>query len=166
MISGRLFFIDTVTMIRLIGIGFLIMLFSLAADASEDTKPRCKPTRQDALGPFYKPNAPLRTSVGKGYVLSGLVKSSRDCLTLEGARIEFWLAGPNGQYDDDHRATLFSDKSGAYRFQSNPPPGYSGRPPHIHIRVTAEGFKVLVTQHYPVEGQTQGTFDFVLTPVK
>lgn len=153
-------------MIRLIGIGFLIMLFSLTAEALEGTKPRCKPTRQDALGPFYKPNAPLRTSVGKGYVLSGLVKSSRDCSTLEGARIELWLAGLNGQYDDNHRATLLSDKSGVYRFESNPPTGYSGRPPHIHIRVTAEGFKALVTQHYPVEGQTQGTFDLVLTLVK
>jgi protocatechuate 3,4-dioxygenase beta subunit len=164
--SGGLFFIDTVAMIRLIGIGFLIMLFSLATEASEGTKLKCKPTRQDALGPFYKPNAPLRAIVGKGYLLSGLVKSSKDCSTLEGARIEFWLAGPKGEYDDDHRATLFSDKSGAYRFESNPPAGYSGRPPHIHIRVTAEGFKALVTQHYPVEGQTQGKFDLVLTPVK
>lgn len=148
------------------GIGFLIMLFSLAGDVSEGKNQRCMPTRQDALGPFYKPNAPLKTSVGKGYLLSGLVKSSKDCSTLEGARIEFWLAGPNGQYDDEHRATLFSDKSGAYRFESNPPPSYSARPPHIHIRVTAKGFKALVTQHYPVEGQTQGTFDLVLTPVK
>ena len=148
------------------GIGFLIMLFSLAGDVSEGKNQRCMPTRQDALGPFYKPNAPLKTSVGKGYLLSGLVKSSKDCSTLEGARIEFWLAGPNGQYDDEHRATLFSDKSGAYRFESNPPPSYSARPPHIHIRVTAKGFKALVTQHYPVEGQTQGTFDLLLTPVK
>ncbi len=31
----------------------------------------CKPTQPDMLGPFYEPGAPVRTSVGSGYVLSG-----------------------------------------------------------------------------------------------
>jgi protocatechuate 3,4-dioxygenase beta subunit len=139
------------------------LLFPMAL-ASEKKPTGCKPTPSDALGPFYKPNAPLRTSVGKGYVLTGSVKSSQDCLPVEGARIEFWLAGPNGQYDDDHRATLISDSSGRYTFQSNFPPPYSFRRPHIHIRVTADGYKPLVTQHYPVNGQTQGTLDLVMIP--
>ncbi|ODS34248.1 MAG: protocatechuate 3,4-dioxygenase beta subunit [Candidatus Scalindua rubra] len=29
----------------------------------------CEPTRPDMLGPFYVPNAPERTSVGKGHIL-------------------------------------------------------------------------------------------------
>jgi protocatechuate 3,4-dioxygenase beta subunit len=33
--------------------------------------------------------------------------------------------------------------------ESNFPPGYSGRPPHIHIRISANGFRSLATQHYP-----------------
>ncbi|CAA9573800.1 MAG: hypothetical protein AVDCRST_MAG88-2608, partial [uncultured Thermomicrobiales bacterium] len=48
-------------------------------------------------------------------------------------------------------------------FESNAPPPYAGRPPHIHIRVTAPGFPPLVTQHYPRAGQSTATFDLVLT---
>ena len=124
----------------------------------------CEPTAPDALGPFYEPGAPQRSSVGQGYVLSGVVMSSEDCAPLARAQIEFWLAGPNGEYDDDHRATLLADESGAYRFESNIPVPYSGRPPHIHLRVTAEGYAELVTQHYPARGQTEATFDLVLIP--
>ena len=124
----------------------------------------CHPTPEDALGPFYKPNAPMRSSIGQGYVLTGTVRSSKDCSAIEGARIEFWLADPNGRYDDDHRATLLSGKSGLYRFESNFPPPYSGRPSHVHIRVSAQGYKTLVTQHYPGRGRTEGEFDLVLIP--
>ena len=80
------------------------------------------------------------------------------------ARIELWLAGPDGRYDDDHRATLFSNESGEYRFESNTPPGYAGRPPHIHVQVSADGFQTLATQHYPAKGQTEGYLDLVLVP--
>jgi protocatechuate 3,4-dioxygenase beta subunit len=129
-----------------------------------DTMAACPPTPQDALGPFYKPDAPMRSAVGQGYVLTGTVRSSKDCSAVDGARIEFWLAGPNGRYDDDHRATLLSGKSGGYRFESNFPPPYSGRRSHIHIRVSAPGYKALVTQHYPDRGRTEGEFDLVLIP--
>jgi protocatechuate 3,4-dioxygenase beta subunit len=124
----------------------------------------CQPTKPDMLGPFYKPGAPERSSVGKGYVLRGTVKSSLDCSPLKGARIEFWLAGPDGNYGDDYRATLISDKSGDYYFESHFPPSYSGRPPHIHIRVSAQGYRTLVTQHYPQKGIAEGHFDLVLIP--
>ncbi|MFQ5964898.1 MAG: intradiol ring-cleavage dioxygenase [Candidatus Scalinduaceae bacterium] len=124
----------------------------------------CKPTPRDILGPFYVPNAPERTSVGKGHVLSGVVRSSVDCSPIAGTRIEFWLVGPHGRYDDDHRATLFSDKMGEYKFESNFPPSYARRPSHIHIKVTAKGYRTLTTQYYPVKGQTEGKFDLVLIP--
>jgi protocatechuate 3,4-dioxygenase beta subunit len=124
----------------------------------------CMPTPSDSLGPFYKPDAPVRSSVGKGYVLTGMVKSARDCSIISNARIEFWLAGPDEEYDDAHRTTVLSNKSGAYQFESNPPPKYTFRPPHIHIRVTAEGYKTLVTQHYPEKGKARDTFDLVLVP--
>lgn len=139
----------------------LLAVFTHPAAGRTET---CKPTAPDALGPMYKPEAPVRSNVGSGYVLTGMVKSSRDCALIKGAKIEFWLAGPDKEYDDMHRATLFSDASGAYRFESNFPPGYSGRPPHIHVRVSAAGFGTLVTQHYPKSGTTEAIFDLVLIP--
>lgn len=126
----------------------------------------CTPTEPDQLGPFYKPGAPVRSSVGKGYVLSGTVRSSRDCSVIPGAMIELWLAGPDGGYGDEHRATVIADGQGAYRFESNEPPPYPGRPPHIHLRVTAKGFEPLVTQHYPETGRAGSTFDIILIPLR
>jgi protocatechuate 3,4-dioxygenase beta subunit len=126
----------------------------------------CVPTPPDALGPFYKPDAPERSKVGTGYVLSGVVRSAVECAPIERARIEFWLANTDGRYDDDHRATVFSDVRGAYRFESNPPPPYMGRPPHIHIRVSAPQFRTLVTQYYPTPGETTGGMELVLIPLQ
>ena len=124
----------------------------------------CAPTRPDIQGPFYKPNAPVRDKVGTGHVLAGTVRSMAQCAPLPGARIEFWLAGPTGQYEDAYRATVLADEAGRYRFTSIFPTPYSGRPPHIHIRVTASRHQVLVTQYYPKTGQTGGQLDLVLRP--
>jgi protocatechuate 3,4-dioxygenase beta subunit len=106
----------------------------------------------------------VRTSVGSGYVLSGAVLAAGSCEPIPDARIEFWLANPEGVYDDAHRATQFAGEEGEYRFESNVPVPYQGRPPHIHVRVTAPGFQELVTQHYPDADQTEATFDLVLEP--
>jgi protocatechuate 3,4-dioxygenase beta subunit len=78
--------------------------------------------------------------------------------------VELWLAGPNGDHDDAHRATIIADASGAYRFESDLPPPYSVRPPHIHLRVSATGFSTLITQHYPAAAAKKAVFDFVLVP--
>jgi catechol 1,2-dioxygenase len=122
----------------------------------------CKPTQPDMLGPFYESGAPVRTSVGSGYVLSGAVLAAEECKPIRNARIEFWLANPRGEYDEAHRATVFVGERGEYRFESNVPVSYGGRPPHIHVRVTAPGFENLVTQHYPEPGQRKANFNLVL----
>ena len=122
----------------------------------------CKPTQPDMLGPFYEPDAPVRSSVGSGYVLSGAVLAAAECKPIPNARIEFWLANPRGEYDDAHRATVFAGHRGEYRLESNVPVSYGGRPPHIHIRVKAPGYEELVTQHYPERAQRKANFDLVL----
>lgn len=134
------------------------------SEAVTEAVTTCEPTVPDMLGPFYERDAPVRNSVGEGYVLSGTVRSSEGCSPIPEARIEFWLAGPGGEYGDEYRATVIANENGAYQFESNVPPGYSGRPPHIHIRVTAPGFQELVTQHYPQQGQTEASFDLVVQP--
>jgi protocatechuate 3,4-dioxygenase beta subunit len=62
--------------------------------ATGDGRANCKPTQPDMLGPFYEPGAPVRTSVGSGYVLSGAVLGAEECKAISNARIEFWLANP------------------------------------------------------------------------
>ena len=142
----------------------LLLLFVLAAGSAGAAQYACAPTPPDQLGPFYKPNAPLRDKVGSGYLLAGLVRSAADCRPIPWARVELWLAGPEGLYGDVWRATVVSALSGDYRFESNFPAVYQNRPPHIHIRVTAPGFAPLVTQHYPKRGDTRADFDLVLIP--
>ncbi len=125
---------------------------------------QCTPTPADAKGPFYKPDAPVRSFVGTGYILTGVVRSAKDCAPITHAKIEYWMAGPQGNYDDAHRGTITTDKSGSYRIESNFPPDYGFRPPHIHLRITAERFLTLISQHYPKRDSKKGAFDIVLKP--
>jgi catechol 1,2-dioxygenase len=140
----------------------LVALAVGGGSAGSDAASRCAPTRADALGPFYEPGAPVRSKVGTGYVLSGRVLTT-GCRPIARARIEFWLVNPRGTYDDAHRATVIGSRTGAYRFESNRPPSYESRPPHIHVRVSRRGFRTLVTQHYPKTGRSSAVFNLVLT---
>jgi protocatechuate 3,4-dioxygenase beta subunit len=137
----------------------------MAPSAQVVAAPECPATTADALGPFYRPDAPIRSKVGTGHVLRGTVRSSADCGAIPGARVELWLAGPNG-YDDDHRATVFTDAAGRYLFESEQPRQYERRPPHIHVRVSHPGFRTLVTQQYPAKGAREETFDLVVAPAR
>ena len=144
--------------------GIVAWLMISSGLVAADRHVTCQPTPPDQLGPFYQPGAPMRTKVGEGYVLQGVVRSSTTCQPLAEALIEVWLAGPDGRYSDAYRASLKPNQEGHYQFESPVPVGYAGRPPHIHIRVTAAGHRTLVTQHYPAAGQTTATFDLVLRP--
>lgn len=124
----------------------------------------CQLTPADMLGPFYTPDAPLRSKVGDGYLLSGVVRSINGCQAIPNARVELWMAGVDGVYTDAYRATILTGADGVYRFESHFPPPYSNRPPHIHLRISASGYQPLVTQHYPQPGTTEAVFDVVLAP--
>jgi protocatechuate 3,4-dioxygenase beta subunit len=140
----------------------LLLGLALGVSSSPQAASGCRATPPDSLGPFYEPGAPMRSKVGSGYVLSGRVLAARTCRAIPRARIELWLANPQGEYDDAHRATLIAGRRGGYRFESNKPPSYQSRPPHIHIRVAARGFRTLVTQHYPRTNRSSAVFNLVL----
>ncbi len=135
-----------------------------AGAAPPPAGPRCPLTPGDGGDPFYKPNPPVRSHVGTGFVLSGVVRSGIDCAVLQGARVEFWLRRPDGQYDDAHRGTVLTDAGGRYRFESNFPGGDGGFQPHIHLRVAVPGYRTLTTVYLPRAGSAAGTFDIVLEP--
>ena len=141
----------------LVALGLLAPAATLSA-----AQPACIPTRPDAEGPFYTPNAPERASTGRGLVVTGTVRSASGCGSLAGARIEWWSVNPRGGYDDDHRAAQRADGDGRFRYETDFPVRYYGRPPHLHARVTAPGHRTLITQLYPTPGQTSLTIDFVL----
>jgi len=150
--------------IRILILFYVLTLCSTPLSAAEQPF-ACTATVEDEMGPFYKPGAPYRHSVGIGYLLFGTVKSAVDCRPLPAATVEIWMTGPEGKYGDEWWATLFSAKNGTYYFTSNAATDFGARRPHIHIRVMAEGFKPLVTQHYPAKGAGEGQFDLVLIPL-
>lgn len=118
---------------------------------------RCTPTLDDGLSPSYKPNAPERNVVGSGHVVTGVVRSSRDCAPIANAKLEFWPDEGNDTHPDASRATFYSDSEGKYRFECN-------QPQHIHMRISAEGYRTLASNAYHPEGKPEGTFDIVLVP--
>lgn len=143
----------------------IAMMLVLAASTAPAAQERgCRPTSPDMLGPFYKPNAPERTRTGTGLVVTGAVRSASGCTALPGARVEWWSADERGEYRDDLRATQHADAAGRFTYETVAPGRYPGRPPHLHVRITAPNHKPLVTQLYPQPNQRSITTDFVLIP--
>jgi catechol 1,2-dioxygenase len=121
-------------------------------------------TTTDIIGPFYRPNAPLRTNFiipgdpGIPVELSGVVRHA-DCTTpYQKAKIELWHCANNGLYDNDsnefrYRGTTFTDEGGRYSFSTILPVPYNAaggpmRPAHFHLMITAAGYQPLITQLY------------------
>ena len=149
-------------MIRALLIAVVLVGAASTPLAAQDKS--CAPTAPDMLGPFYKPNAPERAKTGTGMVVTGAVRSAKDCAPLPGARVEWWSADERGEYRDELRATQTVDGQGRFTYETVAPGRYPGRPPHLHVRVTAPGHKPLVTQLYPQLTQRSITTDFVLLP--
>lgn len=126
----------------------------------------CKPTPADMEGPFYRPGAPERTSTGAGLAVSGRLLGATDCRPLAAGRIEWWHANASGDYDDAHRGNMKVNADGTYRFTTDFPGKYPGRPLHIHVKAFAPGYRPLTTQFYFRAGEKKVVFDIVLAPLK
>lgn len=129
-------------------------------------QPPCEPTPADIEGPFYRPGAPERTSTGQGLIVSGRLLGAPDCRPVPSGRIEWWQAAPSGRYDDAHRGSMKAGPDGTYRFTTDVPGKYPGRPPHIHFKVFAPGYRPLTTQLYLRGTEKEVGFDIVLVPLK
>jgi protocatechuate 3,4-dioxygenase beta subunit len=120
-------------------------------------------TTSDVLGPFYRPDSPLRQNLviegqkGEPIELSGKILHE-DCTTpYKNAKIELWHCDGNGVYDNEsadfkYRGTAYSDQEGNYSFNTILPVPYGEgenyRPAHFHMMITTEGYQPLVTQLY------------------
>ena len=156
---------------RLLGVLLLAAVLAAGCDRADPPPPPVPSTvppaaagactasydEPDALSPSYRPGAPVRAVVGQGHLLTGTVRSSRDCAPVAGARVELWPEIAGQGHPDSQRATVRTDADGGYRFQSDPPE-------HIHMLVSAEGFEPLASNRYHPEGGQRGRFDILLTP--
>jgi len=121
-------------------------------------------TTTDILGPYYRPDAPVRTDLlikgakGQKVVLSGQI-FHKDCTTpLKNACVEIWHCDTEGVYDNDspafkYRAKAYCDDKGHYSFTTIIPVAYDTgvgfiRPAHYHMMYSAEGYQSLITQLY------------------
>ena len=121
-------------------------------------------TTTDILGPFYRPDAPVRTNmrlagqIGQPVLLAGKIRH-KDCTTaLKGACVELWHCDGKGVYDNDSpafkfRAKTFCDDNGNYSFETILPVPYDVgdgtiRPAHFHMMISAPGYQSLITQLY------------------
>jgi len=98
-------------------------------------------------GPYYKANPPqnatLRTAgvAGTPLTLTGYVVSTA-CQPIANAKLDFWQADGNGNYDNSGytlRGWQLTDANGAYRLETVIPGLYPGRTEHIHVKVTVNG---------------------------
>jgi len=129
-----------------------------------------RPTPAQTEGPFYPVElpadsdadllvqGPTRYTRGQPAWLAGSV-SDVDGRALRGALVEIWQCDQDGHYHhpgDGGRAdpafqgfgrvTVAAD--GSYRFHTIRPAPYSGRTPHIHLKVRLGGRELLTTQVY------------------
>src|SRR5262249_56216682 len=81
---------------------------------------------------------------------------------LRGAGIGWGSADGRGEYHDELRATQLTRADGTFRYETAAPGRYPGRPPHLHLKITAPGHRALVTQLYPRDGQQAIATDLVL----
>ena len=144
--------------------GAVVAACALVGATTATAAPGCAATVGDGFGPFGRGMPPVRASIGKGHVLTGVVLSALDCRAIRGARVELWQANARGRYVRATSATVLVDRSGRFRFEGPYPAAYGGGRPHIHLRVVAHGHEVLLTRYEPLRGARRGTLRLVLVP--
>jgi protocatechuate 3,4-dioxygenase beta subunit len=141
-----------------------------------------RPTPSQTEGPYYPVALPadtdgdlLRTGAtaypkGQAAWITGTVTDTRGT-PLAGGVVEIWQCDQDGHYHhpgDGGRADpafqgfgkVTLAKDGRYRFRTLKPAPYSGRTPHIHVKVKLEGQTLLTTQLY-VQGDPGNARDFL-----
>ena len=135
------------------------------------TQGTLKPTGKDIEGPFYRPNPPEsnllcdESQPGDKLVLCGQVTDTFG-KPIPGARVDLWQADKDGNYDvsdpaDDNNPNIpykfrgwqSADAGGNFEARTIRPGHYQigenqWRTGHMHVKVSAPGFRPLTTQLY------------------
>lgn len=144
--------------------------------------PALRPTPAQTEGPFYPVRLPadadhdllrngaLRYTQGEPVWLEGTLRDLAG-RPLRGAQVEIWQCDEDGHYDhpgDGSRQNpafqgfgrTAADDEGRWRFRTIKPVPYTGRTPHIHVKVRQGARELLTTQLY-VEGDPGNARDFL-----
>jgi protocatechuate 3,4-dioxygenase beta subunit len=142
---------------RVLATALVLPTFALVRPASAQVTPACgRPTAAQTEGPFFKPSTPQRTSLlepgvgGDRLYLSGRVLT-RTCRPVPRAILEFWQADAEGRYDNAGfrlRGHQLAGVDGRFELTTILPGRYTGRTPHIHVKVAAPDRPALTTQLY------------------
>lgn len=139
----------------------------VAEEIPGTAEPDCVPTFVDGGGPYYQPNAPIRSKlapdshVGEILRVSGRVLAA-DCVTpLQNVIVDIWQANESGNYDDVwYRGQVQTDADGTYEFETVVPKGYGAgtayRPPHIHFKIWQAGRELITSQMFLPASRAQG----------
>ncbi|XP_078586714.1 uncharacterized protein LOC144868401 [Branchiostoma floridae x Branchiostoma japonicum] len=153
----------------LVLVGTACAQFVPGTDTGNGQQDGCSVTPADTLGPYYVPNSPvsrtmcLGTSDDDYMFVKGTVYDVH-CHPVHGANVELWQADKTGLYYDDRcRVQFTADQQGKYSFVTTVPGkyllGYYYRPAHIHYRVTAPGYREIITQLYFSHDDSLGAND-------
>jgi len=160
----------------------LIALPALWLGARAQAPAARRPTPAQTEGPFYPVALPADSDndlLRNGTLTYGAAEpawvdgtvADLDGRPLAGALVEIWQCDAQGHYhhpgDGDRADRAFqgfgkvaADAQGRYRFRTIRPVPYSGRTPHIHVKVKLGTRELLTTQLY-VAGAPGNARDFL-----
>ena len=134
-------------------------------------QPVCTLTPEQIEGPFYLDQAHIREDIAEGkpgaplQLVLRVLEASASCAPIPQAAVDVWQCDALGVYSgyegvaiapghvepvDDKtflRGTQLTDAAGAVRFRTIYPGWYSGRTPHVHLKLRV-GAKAVTTQLY------------------
>jgi protocatechuate 3,4-dioxygenase beta subunit len=117
-------------------------------DETASTAAACALTPEATEGPFWIPNHLIRRDITEGrpglpLALRIDVVDAGRCKPIKRADVEIWHADAAGQYSSNRKRFLRghqrSNADGRVRFDTIYPGWYTGRTPHIHIKVHVGG---------------------------
>lgn len=144
------------------------------AKCPEDTiKPNAdcdgKLTPQLTEGPYYKTGSPQRSSLieegvaGEKITVTGFV-FNQNCEPIANVFLDFWQTDGTGVYDNTGyklRGHQFTNSEGKYILETVVPAQYSGRTPHIHVKVRASENSPVLTSQLFLPGESGNEADSI-----
>jgi len=174
--------------LRRLALGMAAALLLLPGASALAQSAASEPTPSQPEGPFYPKTLPIdrdsdltqiagRSAKASGTILyfSGRVLA-RDHGPLANANVELWQCDVHGRYhhagdvgeprDDNFQGygVATTNTEGRYAFKTIRPVPYSGRMPHLHVRVHSASGPPLTTQVYIAGDGTDGDFAFAGSP--